>query len=226
MSILDDCTVTYFPLAGRGEPVRLALVIGGVKFTDERIKGSDWPSLKADTPWGQLPVLTLKDGTKLAQKSALLALVGKLVEPKLIPADPIAAARCDELISACEDFQASVRDAGRELQGAEKEAARKECVESGAAASWLAKLDAFVGAHGSGGHAVGDALTIADLQLFCSVSSIFSGAMDGVPLDAVAKYANLQRVRKTVASLPAVVAWYDSRELAETEKAYRDARNL
>jgi len=42
----------------------------GVKFEDIRIQMQDWPSLKASTPMGQLPVLDV-DGCKLCQSTAI-----------------------------------------------------------------------------------------------------------------------------------------------------------
>ena len=37
----------YFPIYGRGEPVRMALWKAGVQYEDVRVKSEDWPALKA-----------------------------------------------------------------------------------------------------------------------------------------------------------------------------------
>lgn len=38
--------LTYFDGKGRGEVIRMAFVLGGVKFQDERISFQEWPALK------------------------------------------------------------------------------------------------------------------------------------------------------------------------------------
>ena len=53
----------------------------------------------------------------------------------------------------------------------------------GACAQHIAKIEAFIQAHGSNGHAVGNSLTVADLVLFTGSSAFVSGLYDGVPAD-------------------------------------------
>jgi glutathione S-transferase len=67
--------LTYFNLGAKGQFIRLAYVFGGIDFDDERVEFSEWPALKASTPLGQLPVLTV-DGKQYAQSTALLRYVG------------------------------------------------------------------------------------------------------------------------------------------------------
>ena len=60
----------YFDFhGGRGEPVRLALSIGGIPFEDDRVAPSDLPAHKPDTPFGAFPVLEV-DGQTLAELNA------------------------------------------------------------------------------------------------------------------------------------------------------------
>lgn len=39
--------LTYFNLTALGEPIRLILSYGDIKFEDIRIERADWPKLKA-----------------------------------------------------------------------------------------------------------------------------------------------------------------------------------
>jgi glutathione S-transferase len=61
----------------RGEECRLALHLAGVDFEDVRVNPSDWPAMKAQTPYGALPVLELPGRPPLAQSNALLVLIGR-----------------------------------------------------------------------------------------------------------------------------------------------------
>jgi len=57
MSILANSTFTYFNLAGKGDATRLALLHGGIPYTDNRVTFPDWAALKPSTPFGQLPII-------------------------------------------------------------------------------------------------------------------------------------------------------------------------
>jgi len=211
--ILQNCKLTYFNLPGRGETARLALSIGNIKFIDERVQFpqgqfSQWKEIKSSTPWGSLPILTLSDGTVIAQQRAILRLIGK--ETGLYPNDAIAAAKVDELMDACEDIILKTNYVGAGLPKDEKEAARAAaCTEGGTPHGILKKVDSFIATNG-GGYSVGESLTIADLSIYFDSSTLVSGLYDGVPLDALDNFNNLAIIRKTVRSHPAVCKWYDS----------------
>ena len=72
-----------FPLPGRAEKVRLAFVLGGVEFEDVRVPPADWPALKPNTPYGQVPILEI-DGAVMGQSEAMLRYAGQLT-PSLYP---------------------------------------------------------------------------------------------------------------------------------------------
>jgi len=205
--ILQNCVLTYFNIAGRGDASRLALSIGNIKFTDERIPFSEWKELKPTTPWGSLPVLTLPGGTVIAQQRAILRLIGK--ETGLYPTDMVEAAKVDEFMDACEDIGAKTNAAGSGLPQDEKEAARKaSCTEGGVTYEILKKIDCVIGSN-RGCFAVGDSLTIADLLIYVGSSNLVSGMFDGVPPNALDSFDNLAVLRKAVRSNHAVCKWYD-----------------
>lgn len=210
MSLLQNCKLTYFAIPGRGEATRLALAIGGIQFTDERIQFNDWPSLKPSTPWGSMPILTLSNGQEVAQQHAILRLVGK--EIGLYPTDSFQAALVDSLIDACEDLTPKINNAGRGLPKEEKEAERiKAMAKGGAVYNVFQKVEDFISKHGKKGYTVGDSLTIADVFLFTSCGGLVSGLFDGVPPDALdhGDFPNISAVRKTVRAHHGVVKWYD-----------------
>mmetsp|Transcript_12368 Transcript_12368/g.16215 ORF Transcript_12368/g.16215 Transcript_12368/m.16215 type:complete len:227 (-) Transcript_12368:78-758(-) len=208
---LENCKLTYFPLSGRGEAIRLALSIGGITFTDERIQFAQWSALKPTTTWGSLPILTLSTGEKVAQQRAVLRLVGK--QTGLYPTENhFQAALVDSFIDACEDI-GTINIIGQGLPQEEKEAARAKAVaEGGPVFNILKKIEAFIDEHcGSEGYAVGGTLTIADVFLFTGCGALESGFFDGVPPDAVgaSDFPKITAVRKAVRSHPAVTKWYN-----------------
>ena len=69
---MPKLVLTYFDFdAGRGEPVRLALTIGGVAFEDRRIAFQDWPKLKGQLPFQAMPVLEV-DGKVIAHSNTIV----------------------------------------------------------------------------------------------------------------------------------------------------------
>jgi prostaglandin-H2 D-isomerase / glutathione transferase len=217
MALLQGCKLTYFSLAGRGEATRLALTIGGIQFEDHRIGFPQWGEFKPTTPWGSLPVLKLSTGQEIAQQRAVLRFVGK--EVGLYPMDDnVKAALVDSLMDACEDVGTRMNAEGQGLSQVLKEEARAKAVAKGGVVyQIIEKVDNFIGKHGKGGYAVGDSLTIADIFVFASLSSLVSGLYDGVPLDAIdSGFPNIAAVRKTVRSQDAVVKYYAERTMPKS----------
>ena len=65
--------LSYFPIQGVAEKVRLAFVLKGIDFEDERIPFDVFGStVKATTKYGQLPLLTLENGQVIPQSDGNL----------------------------------------------------------------------------------------------------------------------------------------------------------
>jgi len=64
--------LTYFDIQGAAEKVRLAFVLSGVAFEDERVNFAQWGDMKATTKFGQLPLLSIDGGEPIAQSGAML----------------------------------------------------------------------------------------------------------------------------------------------------------
>jgi len=62
----------YFDGRGRAEQIRWILVQGGARWEDRRIKQSDWPAIKPNTPIGSLPYLEI--GSEKIATSAAVAM--------------------------------------------------------------------------------------------------------------------------------------------------------
>lgn len=189
-------------------------------FKDDAIAFSAWGELKATgvAPYGSLPFMTLADGTKIGQTRSIQRLVGKCTS--LYPEDPIQASHIDAICDAADDLVSFTNPAGQGLEQEAKEAARLAVAsEGGKTHSLLKHVNAQIEALGSNGFCVGDGLTMADLSLFVMTGMLASGFFDGVPTTVCDEFAAIQKVRKTVGSLPEVMAWYDDDESYHAQSA-------
>jgi glutathione S-transferase len=205
---ISGSKITYFGMPGRAEAARLAFVIGGVQFEDERIEFKDWGALKPNTPWGSMPFLTLSNGEQIAQSRNVLRFIGK--HTNLYPLnDHLLAAKVDELLDVADDLNNKVNATGRGLEKEAKEKLRFETSQQGGAVyEYLTKLENFIAKNGANGYCVGSSLTVADLAIAAHASNVISGFYDGIPPTMLDPFPNIQAVRKTVATQEAVAAYY------------------
>jgi glutathione S-transferase len=198
---MAQMTLTYFDSpASRGEECRLALFVAGVPFTDERLKHPDWEKRKASTPYGALPILTAEGHPPLAQSNAILRLIGGL--HGLHPTDAWEAARHEALMGAVEDLRGRVGPT-RHLKDEERKRAREELAR-GFMQEWAGHVqnqlgDPFIG---------GNALQVADLKLFVTVTPFLKGTLEHIPTDVFKGFPKLLRHHEAVTAHPKVVAWY------------------
>lgn len=199
--------LVYFDIDGaRGEAARLAMVIGGVPFEDDRVKFGDWQARKPGTPFGALPVLE-RDGQSVAQSNAINRYVGKLAG--LYPTDAWQAALCDETMDAVEEI-ATRAWATMSLPPAEKKAQRESLVAGPLSHSLGCLRRRLVT---QGGHYFADGrLTVADLKVFVWIRHLRSGQLDHVPVDLPDRVApQLVEHHDRVGTHPAVEAYYAGR---------------
>lgn len=215
-------TLKYFPMAGRAEPIRLALVLGGFQFFDQRIPGQDWATVhKHKVPYGQLPVLVV-DGKTICQTKAILRYVGKIVfynKAPLYPKDVLAAAKVDELLDAFDDLWILIAPTFQMKDQAEKEEYRQKLFakstgdadSSGEPGKGREKLEIFERTLGEskGGYVIpGAGLTIADLMYFCFLNVLRSGFIEGLDAAMLKDFPNIKKHKELIAALPQVKAYY------------------
>ncbi|CAD5213124.1 unnamed protein product [Bursaphelenchus okinawaensis] len=88
--------LTYFPVRGLAEPIRLCFHYAGEKFEDYRVPKDAYGALKPLTPYGQLPILEV-DGHQLVQSGAILRYVARKFN--LIGKNEWETAKADEIWS-------------------------------------------------------------------------------------------------------------------------------
>lgn len=198
--------LTYFDMsAGRAEPIRLALKLGGIEFEDDRFEMSEFSAIKSKMPLGQVPVLAINDEV-VTQTNSLLRYVGKLAN--LYPTDDFSALRCDEILSALEDTTAKVV-ATFGLQGDALEEARIKFTEGPLTLSltWLEEKLAT----GRGEYFIDDRLSVADLKVFVWLRVLNAGVLDHVPSNIVAKIApTLNAHGESLLTNPVIKAHYQT----------------
>ncbi|MFZ6753860.1 glutathione S-transferase [Undibacterium sp. Dicai25W] len=201
---MPQLKLTYFDFhGGRGEPVRLALAIGGIAFEDHRFTFAEFPEVRKTAPFGQVPLLEI-DGAVITQCDAILRYAGKLAG--LYPIEPLQALLCDEVMYVVEESTVRLGPTFR-MTGEEQKVARLALV-NGSMPVYLQWLEKQLLARG-GEYFADNRLTIADLKVFVDVRGLNSGRLDHVPTDLVEKVAPaLNTHMKRIAALPAVQAYY------------------
>ncbi len=196
--------LSYFDMhGGRGEPVRLALAIGGVAFEDHRFTFPEFAEVRKTTPFGQVPVMHV-DGVQVTQSDSMLRYAGKLAN--LYPTDPLQALLCDEVAYVVEEANVKLGPTFR-MAGEEQKAARLALV-NGPMPMYLGWLQSQLVARG-GQYFADNRLTVADLKVFVDVHGLNSGRLDHVPTDLVEKVAPLLNAHmQRIAATPAVAQYY------------------
>jgi len=206
-------TLRYFPIAGRAEPIRLALLLGGFKYFDERVDRADWEQkYKKQAPYGQLPTLTIGAKT-IAQTKAILRYVGKLTKHKgvlLYPKDPLAAAKVDELLDVFDDLWILLAPTFRIADQGQKELVRKKLFVAGAeAAVIMDTLEKAVGESSSDYVVPQAGLTIADLTYFGFITFIRSGFIEGLEDRRLFEaWPKILAHKERIGKIPEIAAYY------------------
>ncbi|MCO4746130.1 MAG: glutathione S-transferase family protein [Proteobacteria bacterium] len=194
-------TLSYFDFpGGRGEDCRIALHLAGVPFTDDRIKGPEWPERKPTTPFGSLPTLELEGRGVIGQSNAILAYIGR--SHGLLPSDLWESARHEAMLGSVEDLRALVNATFGMAEEA-KQAARTK-LAGGKIPEWASRIEPQI----TGPFIGGDAISVADLKLFVVMNWFTAGVLDHIPADVFAPFERLSAHHAAVAAHPGVQSWY------------------
>lgn len=193
--------LTYFDApVSRGEECRLALHLAGIDFDDVRIAGANWPPMKAQTPYGGMPILEFPDKPPLAHANAILVLIGR--RHGLHPADDFEAARHEGMMQHVEDLRGVVGPTIR-MGEAEKKAARTE-IAANYLPAWARFAEKNITAEPFFG---GAKLQVVDLKLHMAVRWFIGGKVDHIPANIFDGCPKLLRVHAAVGNHDGVKAW-------------------
>lgn len=212
-------TVQYFGIPALGEPIRQLLVLGGEDWKDDRVTFQEWKDLKPKSKFGQLPLLTLPDGSVLSQTKAIfryLAKNVKVADKALYSSDALVAFKIDELIDLCEDVRSKLVPTFAIQDQKEKEKARADMfTESGGVTAVLNNLEKNVGTK----FALGECLTAADIWVAWFCNFLRCGFWDGIPTDYLSKYTNLSAICANVSANEKLKVYYT--KMAESDDKYK-----
>jgi glutathione S-transferase len=166
-----------------------------------RIKGADWPAMKAQMPYGALPVLESPGRAPLAQSNAILVMIGR--EHGLHPADDFEAARHEGMMQHVEDLRGAVGPTIR-MADTEKKAAR-EALVAGYLPDWARAAEKNILGEPFFG---GAKIQVVDLKLHMAVRWFIGGKVDHIPATIFSNYPRLMRVHDAVRDHPGVKGWY------------------
>lgn len=203
---MSKITLTYFDSPGRAEPIRVALRVSGIPFEDHRLKFPEFMAAKArgDFPLGSVPVFEV-DGVKIVQTGAILRYIAKIGDRSLYPEDPWAALVVDSAMDSLNDTWSNAllpslfeRDPVRKL------AMRAE-LAVGPMARVFGYLEALV-ARSGGPFLTGAAMSVADIMIAMSVLQIRSGGLDGITVEHLTAYPNLDKLADAYLADPRIKA--------------------
>lgn len=196
--------LTYFdnPFS-RGEECRLAFVLSGADFDDNRLPREAWAALKPSTPFGSLPYLEVDGHAPLGQTNAILGLIGRLHGTH--PSDPYEAARHEAMMGHVEDLRQKVGVTVYMTDAEEKKKAREDLVAN-YLRTWAHDAEKHI--VGSGPFFAGSKAHVVDAKLHMAVRWFNGGRVDHIPATIFADFPRLNRVHDAVRDHKAVQAWY------------------
>jgi glutathione S-transferase len=198
--------LTYFPLPGRAENVRVMFAVGGIPLEDNRIGGPAWPELKPKTTFGQLPILEV-NGKMLAQSSAIDRFAAKI--NGLYPADPFECALADQAYALLGEVSAVFSPTFNPAMDPATKIATRIAICEGALRPKMAMLTTLIETK-SGEFLAGSKLSFADVAVFVALSNMISGFMDGIPVTLLNDYPVIKAYRNKIAAIPAIKAYYEN----------------
>lgn len=215
--------VTYFDIAGVAEKLRLALVLKGIEFEDDRFKFTEWPTMKPKTKFGVVPEVSF-DGQVFGQSDACLRYIASLPGTlTLIPSDPLEVLKLDEVLGVAGDldraWMAPLYAGMRPTQFGYPENYQK--TEEGKALVKTLRdkfleermpefMEFYEGFLGDNKFICGDEITIADCVILPQLAKFSAGFIDHVPSDTLNKYPKIVAYLERIRAVPAIKAWYST----------------
>ncbi|ODM99989.1 Glutathione S-transferase 1 [Orchesella cincta] len=201
----ENYKLTYFNMKGMGEPARLIFAYAGVEYEDNRIERPDWPALKKNFPWGQLPVLQVGDRI-LSQSNAICRYLGQKFN--LNGRDDWESAKIDELADALADFRKEIMTIHGD--SAEKDETKKAALTANFIGNtvprFFGNMESAIAKNGDSPYLVGKNLTWVDLQM-----AHFLDMFDAMIPNVLDTFPKLRKLKQNVFKIPSIAQWIEKR---------------
>eukprot|EP00522_Entomoneis_paludosa_P005358 CAMPEP_0172471362 /NCGR_PEP_ID=MMETSP1065-20121228/67778_1 /TAXON_ID=265537 /ORGANISM="Amphiprora paludosa, Strain CCMP125" /LENGTH=243 /DNA_ID=CAMNT_0013229457 /DNA_START=171 /DNA_END=902 /DNA_ORIENTATION=+ len=219
--------LTYFNIEGVAEPIRLALILAGVAFDDERLSYKDWTAFKDKTPYGQMPVLEFLEGKAngdvKAQSGAMLRFVGREYSSTLYPTSSLY--DIEEALGVVGDLKTSwgpnlymgmrpeiygyPKDYASTEEGKAKVQEMRQAWVANEMPRFMGYLERLLQRHEGQWIASATHVTIADCEAVVFLRSLTRGHVDHVPKDCWTKnHPELVAYVKRFCALPEIKGRY------------------
>jgi len=196
-----NVVLSYFPFPGRAEPLRLALKLAGIDYTERSVSFTEFREKKDTFVFGTVPELEL-DGFLISQSNAALVYVGRFTAD-LVPADAKLEAKVHVALGLIEDGFSIMRESVVEPDAAKTLELRAALLAPGGRMTkFLFYVDRYLQQQTSGFFA-GDALTVAELKALPFFQWLSGGVLDGFPATI---FDNYPGIRKNVELAKAAIA--------------------
>jgi glutathione S-transferase len=217
----------YFAIEGVAEQVRIALSVAGIPFDDVGIPFMEWQSKKSSTKFGQLPELTLPDGTIVTDSMAMLRLAGEADEEgKLYPTSIASRTKVESALGLVGDLTRAWSPALSVSMRPERfgyppkeEWSDADVIVKKMRVSFVENdlprfMEYFAGLiKENGGHFLtGDHLTIADIAAYQAIHYFRRGLADHVPKDCLEAYPEVLEWMGRVEGHAKVAAYMASKQ--------------
>lgn len=204
---MPSVRLTYFTSAGRAEPVRLVLTLGGVPFEDRRLTFPEFMAMRQEGafPLGALPTLEV-DGLMLTQTAAMLRYADRLGGTGLYPADPLEALIVDSVLDTYNDTLSNALLPSLFERDPEKKLAMRRELAAGPLARVLAYTEGLLRRSG-GPYLLGDRLSLGDILIALQVGQIQRGVLDGLGPEVLEPHPHVVALTAAFASDERLAAW-------------------
>ena len=181
--------LTYFDALGRGSVGRVALfkALGKNGWIDDRISGDEFAKLKREKklPLGSLPVITLPNGLRVSQSTAISRWAGK--KSTLYPSNPNQALLVDFILETVNEISANAP------VSADKSKLKKDREEYSLRGYMFKAMTALEKLYKKSNGFATNTLTIADLTLYILIEMILTNDFTYVPPSYMNKFPNLKK---------------------------------
>ncbi|KJE97025.1 hypothetical protein CAOG_07511 [Capsaspora owczarzaki ATCC 30864] len=201
--------LTYFPIRGLAEDIRLILEESGIAYESENISFHDWheggikQQRAADNPFGQMPILYVNKGEFiLSQSKAIIRFIAR--STGLDGGDAYSAARCDQLAEGIADLRRQYATLAYDKEFAAKvgDFINKTLVNS------FTTIERVYDQNKTRYLLSQDRVSYADIMLFELVDQILALGQDA--RSVVAKFDRIGEVYKSIAARPRIAAYLAS----------------